>query len=69
VAGGWRILHKEELHNLYNSPNIIKVVKSRRVRWTEHVVYMGEMHTIFWLENLKVRDHSEDLGVDGSITL
>jgi hypothetical protein len=37
VAGGWRRLHNEELHNLYASPNIISVMKSRRIRWTEHV--------------------------------
>jgi hypothetical protein len=36
-------LHNEELHNLYSSPNIIRVIKSRRVRWEEHVVRMGEM--------------------------
>jgi len=43
VAGGWRRLHKEELHNLYASPNIIRVIKSRRMRWTGHVARMGQM--------------------------
>jgi hypothetical protein len=43
VAKGWRILHNEELHNLYTSPNIIRVVKSRRVRWAGHVAHMGEI--------------------------
>jgi hypothetical protein len=33
VPGDWRKLHKEELHNLYSSPNIIRMIKSRRVRW------------------------------------
>jgi hypothetical protein len=36
-----RKLHNEELHNLYSSPNIIRIIKSRRMRWAGHVVYMG----------------------------
>jgi hypothetical protein len=40
VAGSWRKLHKEELHNLYFSPNIIIMIKSRRMRWTEQVPRM-----------------------------
>jgi hypothetical protein len=43
VAGGWRRLHKEELHNLYASPNIISIMKSTRMRWAGLVVCMGEM--------------------------
>jgi hypothetical protein len=42
VTGDWRKLHNEELHNLYSSPNIIRMIKSRRMRWAEHVVRMGE---------------------------
>jgi hypothetical protein len=42
VAGGWRKLHNKELHNLYISPNIIRVMKSRRMRWVGHVSRMGE---------------------------
>jgi hypothetical protein len=42
VAGGWRRLRNEELHNLYTSPNIIRVIKSRRMRWAEHVERMEE---------------------------
>jgi hypothetical protein len=38
----WRKLHNEELHNLYSSPNIIRMIKSRRMRWTEHLPRMGE---------------------------
>jgi hypothetical protein len=37
VAEGWRRLHNEVLHNLYASPNIIRVIKLRRMRWAEHV--------------------------------
>jgi hypothetical protein len=42
VTGGWRKLHNMELHNLYSSPNIIRMVKSRRMRWAEHVACMKE---------------------------
>jgi hypothetical protein len=42
VIGGWRKLHSEELHNLYCSPSIIRIVKSRRMRWAGHVAGMGE---------------------------
>jgi hypothetical protein len=38
----WRKLHNEELHNLYSSPSIIRVMKSRRMRWPGHVAQMGE---------------------------
>jgi hypothetical protein len=37
VTGGWRKLHNEELHNLYFSPNIIKIIKLRRMKWAGHV--------------------------------
>jgi hypothetical protein len=40
VAGDWRKLHNEELHNLYSSPNIIRMIKSRRMRWAGHVARM-----------------------------
>jgi hypothetical protein len=42
VMGEWRKLHNEELHNLYLSPDIIRQVKSRRMRWAGHVARMGE---------------------------
>jgi hypothetical protein len=43
VIGIWRKLNTEELHNLYSSTSIIRVIKSRRIRWTGHTVSMGEM--------------------------
>jgi hypothetical protein len=42
VTGEWRKLHSEELHNLYSSPDIVRQVKSRRMRWVGHVARMGE---------------------------
>jgi hypothetical protein len=42
LCGGWRKLHSEELHNLYSSPSIIRMNKSRRIRWAGHVARMGE---------------------------
>jgi hypothetical protein len=42
VMGGWRKLYNEKLHNLYSSPSIIRIIKSRRMRWTGHVARMGE---------------------------
>jgi transcription termination factor 2 len=42
VTGGWRKLHNEELHNLYSSPSIIRVIRSRRMRWAGHAARMGE---------------------------
>jgi hypothetical protein len=40
--GSWRKLHNDELHNLYSSPNVARVIKSRRIRWVGHVTRMGE---------------------------
>jgi hypothetical protein len=40
--GSWRKLHNDEIHSLYSSPNIVRVSKSRRMRWAEHVARMGE---------------------------
>jgi hypothetical protein len=42
VTGDWRKLHNEELHNLNSSPNIIRMYKSERMRWTGHVARRGE---------------------------
>jgi len=71
VTGVWRRLHNEELSHLYSSPYIIRMIKSRRMRWVGHVARMGRgaVYTGLWWGNLKERDHSEDLGLDGRITL
>jgi hypothetical protein len=65
VTGGWRKLHNEELHMLCSSPSIIRMIKSRRMRWAGHVTRMGRrgMHIGYWWESQKVRDHWEDLDV------
>jgi hypothetical protein len=49
VTGRWRKLHNEELHDLYSSPSIITVVKSRRMRWVGHVARMGEKRNVYRL--------------------
>jgi hypothetical protein len=68
LAGGWRRLHNKELHNLCASPNIIRVIGSKWMRWVGNVARMGAVrNTVFWFENLKGRGHSEYLGVDGRI--
>jgi hypothetical protein len=69
--GSWRKLLNDELHSLCSSPNIVRVIKSRRMRCVGHIAHLGrgEVFTGFWLEGLKVRYHWEDLGVGGRITL
>jgi hypothetical protein len=55
VTGGWRKLHNEELHNLYSSPSKIRMIKSRRMRWSRNVARMGRrgMHIECWWESEK----------------
>jgi hypothetical protein len=50
TTGEWRRLHTDELYDLYTSPNIIRVIKSRRMRWAEHIARKGggELRTGFW---------------------
>jgi hypothetical protein len=43
----WRKLHNDELHDLYSSPNIVRVIKSRRMRWAGHVARMGEGRGVY----------------------
>jgi hypothetical protein len=65
-----RKLLNEELNDLYSSPNIVRVMKSR-MRWARNVARMGEekVYTGFWWENLMERDLLEDPDVDGRIIL
>ena len=46
VTGEWRKLHTEELNNLYSLPSIVRVVKSRRMRWARHVARMGDVRGV-----------------------
>jgi hypothetical protein len=47
ITREWRKLHSEELHILYSSPNIIRQIKSRRMRWVGHVACMGEERNVY----------------------
>jgi hypothetical protein len=55
VTGEWRKFHNKELHDLYSSPSIIRIIKSQRMRWVGHVARMGEKRNAYrlWWE----RDH------------
>jgi hypothetical protein len=48
VTGGWRKLHDEELHGLYSSPTIVRVIKARRIRWVGHVGGKGGIQHFGW---------------------
>jgi hypothetical protein len=45
--GSWRKLHNDELHSLYSLPNIVRVIKSRRMKWAGHMAHMGEGRGIY----------------------
>jgi hypothetical protein len=67
ATGEWRRLHNEELNDPYSSPNIIRVIKWRRMRWPELVARMGkrEVHTGILWGDLREGDHLGDPGVGG----
>jgi hypothetical protein len=47
LVGEWRKIHNEEINDLYCSPNIVGVIKSRRMRWAEHIARMGERRGVY----------------------
>jgi hypothetical protein len=49
VTGGWRKLHNEELHNLYSSRSLIRIIKSRRMKWVGHVARMAGKRNVYRL--------------------
>ena len=65
----WNTRHNKELHDLYSSPNIILLIRSRRVGWVGHVARRGKVHTRFWWGNVSERVYFEELGVDWRIIL
>jgi hypothetical protein len=72
ITGEWRRIHNGELNDFYSSPNIVRVIKSRRMRLEGHVARMGERRggcIGSWWGNRRERDHSEDATVDGRIIL
>jgi hypothetical protein len=71
IIGGWRKLHIEELHNLYSSPSIIRMIKSRRMRWAGHVGRMGEKMNAnrILVGKPEGRVHKDDLDVGERIML
>jgi len=71
VEEEWRRLHNEELNDLYCSPNIVRVIKSRRMRWAGYVARMGEERGCIgsWWGNRREGDDWGDLGVDGRTIL
>ena len=71
MTGEWRRLQNEQHYDLYCSQNIIRVIKSRKMRGTGHVACMGggKLHTGFWWGDLSEREHLQDPGLDGKIIL
>jgi hypothetical protein len=70
VRGGWRRLRVEELHYMHSSQNVIRVIKSRAMRWAGHWYVWGreEVRTVFWLGSLQQRDHLENVSIHWNMT-
>jgi hypothetical protein len=70
VTGGWRKLHNEELHDLYSSPSISRIIKSRRMRWAGLVTLMRAKRSAYRLlvRKPKEKDHWEEQDVGGGMT-
>jgi hypothetical protein len=66
VTGVWRRLHSEELHGFYFSPNIFRIIKSRRMGWAGYVARIGERRSVFkvWVGSSEGRDEFENLDFD-----
>jgi hypothetical protein len=64
VQGEWKKLHNDELNVLYSSSNVVRVIKSRRMRWAWQVARMGEKSTVFLWRKLGERDPWGDSGVN-----
>jgi hypothetical protein len=71
VTGQRRKLHGGELHNLYSSPDIVRQIKSRRMRWPGHVARMGEGKNVYkvLVGKPEGKNHLKDQGVDGRMGL
>jgi len=71
VRRDWRRVHNEEFYDLYFSPNVIRVSKSRRMGLDGHVARMGagQVRTGFWMGDLSERDHLEELGLERIVML
>jgi hypothetical protein len=71
VTGEWRRLHNEELYALYSSPNVIRAIKSRRLRWAGYVARIEDRRgaSRVLVGRPEGKRHLEDLGVDGNIIL
>jgi hypothetical protein len=65
--GEWRKLHSGEIHNFYSSPDIIRQIKSRKMRWAEHVARMVDRRNMYrvLVRKPEGKGHLEDQGVDG----